>query len=746
MKNYSSALIASVSVVAMLVSVPVLSQELEEVIVTAEKRSENLQRVSLAVTAFTQERLSRIGANNVERLDALTPGLEWGQFGMSTKVSIRGQSTASSEANTDGSVALFIDGIYLGRGQQMWSAITDVERVEVLRGPQGTLFGRNSSGGSINIISRKPSREKEFGFEVTAGNYSHISTSGHFNFPLSDNLAARVSFMTEDHGGYLKNTFETDEDQMDEDMWYVRGALRYDEGPLLVDFNVDHYDQGGNGNAFSGAKFFDQLTPEVNTWADLVFAFADPTFTFPNPPTPSNNTTDWEIAANRSYRDTKSTNTTLTISYDFANMTLKSISGYSDFSQEAGGETDFHTAFLADCRLLTDATIFSQELQLKSNNADKLEWLVGLYYLDEEIDEQFRFEAPQGLVGLLSFLFGVPGDWSGTQDLSNRFGTATAKSTAIFGQATYSVTDQVRLTFGARYTEDDKTYVSRDVTRGDTRGNVDAAETFNETTWKVGIDYLIDDSKMIFATISTGFKSGGFNRFTPPAPPGLQYDQVFQPETIENYEIGFKGDMLDGTLRANVALYYNEIKDFQSYAFDDTIPTSITANAASAKTKGVELELTYLPSEPVQLTLIGTYLDAYYVDYATFSNGAINIDASGNDRELSPKWKFTIAASYDFDLGSAGTLTPYVQSTFKDHYFVTAANEPLFGIDRQDSYTQTDIKLIWNSLDRHWRGELFVQNIEDNFVKTGAFLATGGYWITYGPEPTLYGVKLSYKY
>ncbi len=747
MKKYSSALIASLSVVATLVSDPVLSQELEEIIVTATKREANLQQVPVAVTAFSQDRLNRIGANNVERLDALTPGLEWGQFGMSTKVAIRGQSTANSEANTDGSVALFIDGIYLGRGQQMWSAMTDVERVEVLRGPQGTLFGRNASGGSINIISRKPSQETEAKIQVTAGDYNRIGVDGYFNVPLNENWAARLTFLTEEHDGYLENTFDPNESQMDEDMWYVRGALRYDNGPLVVDVNVDRYDQGGNGNAFSGAKFFDQLTPDVNTWANLVSAFADPTFTFPDPPIPGNSlTNDWKIAANRSYRDTESTNVTLTISYDFANTTFKSITGHSDFSQEAGGETDFHTEFLADCRLLTDATIFSQEFQLSSNNAEKLEWLVGLYYLDEEIDEQFRFEAPQGLQGLLGFLFGIPGDFTGSQDLSNRFGTATAESKAIFGQATYNITDQVRLTGGIRITEDDKTYVSRDVTRGDTRGDVNAAESFSETTWKVGIDYLIDDSKMIYATISTGFKSGGFNRFLPPAPPGLQYDLVFRPETIENYEIGFKGDLLDGTLRANIAAFYNEITDFQSYAFDDTIPTSITANAASAKTKGLEAEVTWLPSDPAEITFILAYLDAYYEDYATFNNGAINIDASGNDRELSPEWKSTLALSYDFDLGSAGTLTPYLQFTFKDSYFVTAANEPLFGLDKQESYTQTDIRLIWNSLERNWRGELFLTNIEDNFVKTGAFLATSGYWITYGPEPTLFGARLAYTF
>ena len=199
------------------------------------------------------------------------------------------------------------------------------------------------------------------------------------------------------------------------------------------------------------------------------------------------------------------------------------------------------------------------------------------------------------------------------------------------------------------------------------------------------------------------------------------------------------------TLRANVTAFYNEIDDFQSYAFDDSLPSSITANAATAKTKGAELELTWLPSEPAQINVVVAYLDAYYDEYATFTNGANFIDASGNKRELSPEWKYTLAGSYEFDLGSAGTLTPYVQYTYKDDYFITAANNPL-GQDHQRSYGQTDIRLIWNSLERHWRGELFLSNIEDNFPKVGAYLATGGYWITYGPEPTMFGAKLAYTF
>ena len=746
MKHYSSALIASVSVVAMLVSGPVLSRELEEIIVTAQKRSENQQRVPLAISAFTQEYLNKIGANNIERLDALTPGLEWGQFGHSAKISIRGLSLVNTESNADSSVAFHVDGVYLGRGMQAWTSMTDVERVEVARGPQGTLFGRNATGGTVNIINKKPSQEFAAKFELTAGDYNHIGTSGHLNFPMSDNWAARVSFVTENHDGYLININDRDNDQLDEDMWSVRGALRYDNGPLVVDFSVEYYDQSGDGNGFSGAKFFDQSNLALNTFACVLPGSPDMGF-IPEgcPDLPGNLETDWEIDANRSYRDTENLLVTGKLSYDFGEMNFKSITAYSDFFQLAGGETDFTPQWLLDCRLDTDATVFTQEFQLSSTGADKLEWLVGAYYLDEKIDESFILVLP----------FGAPlgEDPEPTAAAIDEFrgfdrvGTIKTTSLAAFGQATYHFNDQLGLTLGARYTEDDRDYVSTEKAGMAARCEIDISHKFSEPTWKVGLDYLIDDSRMVYATVSTGYRSGSFNRCRPPDPPipgGIDFELVIPAETITNYEIGFKGDLADNTLRANVTAFYNKIDDYQGYAFDDTNTSSVIASAA-AKTKGAELELTWLPSEPVQINFILAYLDAYFTDYQAFNNGAVQIDASGNKRELSPEWKGTIAVSYDIDLGSMGTLTPYVQSTYKDDYFVTAANN-ILEQDREGSYTQTDIRLIWSSLDRHWRGELYLTNIEDNFVKTGAFLATGGYWLTYGPEPRVFGGKLSYTY
>jgi len=701
------------------------AQELEEVVVTAQKREQSLQDISLAVTAFSDEALKELGANNIERLDLLTPGLEWGQFGLGARVSIRGQGVANFEANTDGPVGFFVDGVYLGRGQQVWQVLTDIERVEVLRGPQGTLFGRNTTGGSINVVTAKPSSEKIEG-QVSArvGNYDLYEVSGSVNLPINDQWATRFAFFREAHDGFIENTFDPNNDYLDEDITYGRAAIRFDNNAnFTADLSVDYWEQGGNGAAFSGVKFFDQDEPGVNTWASSLLGLTGANRL------PANPDDDWEIATGiQSQRDVRSFSVIAQLQYETDWAIFKSVTGFNDYDQFAGGDSDFSTFQLADLSLDTQARVFSQEVQVQSNYESKLNWIAGFYYMNEEIEELFRFNF-------------VPGGF----DFSTRDGTAEATSYAIFGQAEYDITDKFRLIFGGRYTVDDKSYSSVDRARVDDRGNINADETFSQFTWRAGFEYFATETSMIYFNASTGFKSGGFNRYRPQVG-GVQYDLVFEPETLTNYEGGIKADWFGQRLRTNLAVFYNTIEDFQAYAFDNSVPTSVTTNAASASTMGVELEATFVPVERARFEAIIAYLDAEYDDYATFNNGSQNIDASGNTRELSPKWKTTLTARYDIPLGEWGTLTPYGQFTYKSEYFVTAANESRFGLDRQESYTQSDVKLLWTSADEHWSGEVFVQNIEDAFVKTGGFLATNGYWLTYGPMPRTYGVSLTYRY
>jgi iron complex outermembrane recepter protein len=722
--NTQSKLVTIAAILAVSFEAP--ASTLEEIVVTAQKREQSLQDVSLSVTAFSEETMRGIGANNVERLDLLTPGMEWGQFGLGAKVSIRGQGVANFEANTDGPVGIFVDGIYLGRGQQAWNVLTDVERIEILRGPQGTLFGRNTTGGSINVITNKAEPEFDANVSLRVGDYGLYEVSGMLNIPISDSVSSRFVLFHESHDGYLENQFAGGNDYLDEDMVYGRAAFRFDnDSNLLVDLAFDFMQQDNNGASFSGVKFFDQDEPGVNTWAAALLGTT-------GADRPAADTTDdWEFNADTNSRnEVDAFSAIATVQYEASWGVFKSISGFSEYEQFAGGDSDFSTFGLADLTLDTKATVISQEFQIQSNSDDsKLSWLFGLYFLNEEIDELFRFD----------FLLGG-------FDFSTRDGGAEATSYAGFGQIDYDFTEKTRLNIGFRYTYDDKSYDSTDVGRRDDRGTVNGDETFDEFTWRLGIEHFPNEEVMLYANVSTGFKSGGFNRFRPPADGGIDYDLVYEPETITNFEAGIKADWMDGTMRTNLAVYYNEIDDLQAYAFDNSVPSSVTTNAGEASTFGVELENTYAPSPGVQLQAIVAYMDAEYDEYGTFNNGSQNIDASGNTRELSPELKATLTARYEFSLGDYGTLSPYIQFTFKDEYYVTAANESVFGLDKQDSYTQTDIKLFWESKDSHWSGELYIQNLEDEFPMTGGFLATNGYWITYGPEPRTYGARLTYRY
>lgn len=718
------AVVAVISVATLLHWAPAATAQLEEVVVTAQKRDQNLQEIPLAVSAFSGDDVSEVGANNIERLDALTPGLEWGQFGLGARVSVRGQGVANFEANTDGPVGIFVDGTYLGRGQQAWTSITDVERVEITRGPQGTLFGRNTTGGSINIVSKKPTTEGlEGGIDLDVFDYSGTEVAGFVNIPVSDTVALRFTGMFEEHDGFIENQFDSANSYLDEDMQYFRGAVRFMPSErLTVDLAAEYWDQGGNGAAFSGVKFFDQDSPELNTWATALSGQ-------PNIPANGGNANDWEINLDgKSYRDVSSSIYVATLQYDFETFAIKWVTGYSDYEQLAGGDSDFSTLALADLSLDTQAELFSQEIQLTSTGDGPLQWIAGIYYLDETIDELFRFDFTLG-----GF------------DFSTRQGTSDTTSLAAYADVTYNLSEVFTVFGGVRYTEDDRSYKSQDFARADSRGSIDASETFDEPTWRVGVQYFPRDGVQFYGLISTGYKAGGFNRYSPPSDGALSYSLVFQPETITNYEVGMKSDSADGTLRTNVSVFYNEIDDFQAYAFDNSLPSSITTNAATAETWGVELESTWAPTDRFRLKLVAAHLDATYGSYQEFSNGSVNIDASGNTRELSPEWKATLVAQYDIDLGGIGTLTPYVQSTYKSDYFVTASNQP-DGLDEQDSYTQTDLRLRWTAPGEQLSIEGYVTNIEDNFVKTGGFLATNGYWITYGPEPRLYGVRASYRF
>ena len=734
---------------------------LEEIIITAQRRAENLQDVNLAISAFTQHDLDRMGANNIERLDLLTPGFEWGQFGSGPRLSIRGLGRANFEANTDGAVGSFVNGIYRGRGQQTWLAMVDVERVEITRGPQGTLYGRNTTGGNINVITKKPDDEFEAFGDVMYGNYHHILTRATLNVPLSDTFQARASVLYENHDGFVDNANPSGNDLLDEDQVYFQGALRWMPTADLEIIARGHYwNQGGNGYAFSGHKLRNlagennSVVESINTLCDAVLfpVFGLDALVGTNACTPGRST---GVAANDldpynidydfpSQRDVKEWGISTHINWDFNNVRFTSITSYTNYFQFSEGDVDFSDVPAWISLIREDVQTFSQEAHLSSIATDPLEWLVGFYYLDDEVDELFSNTLVSFPAQLVDPRLAVIGSNVGSTGLTRNYRDAKARteSWAVFGQATYSVTDQIRITGGIRYTEDEKSYEQTDIDPGQ-RSLPPSSKTFSETTWLAGIDWSWTDDNMVYFTASTGFRAGFFNRYTTILPG--QTDSV-GPETIDNYEFGSKNRFFDDRLQANLAIFWNDISNAHTYTFDTSVPTSVGTGAGKAETWGAELEIQAVATDRLSVTATVAYLDAIYVVYKDFTDGTPGnlIDVSGHKREHSPEWTASFTAAYNIPLGDWGVLTPYVQWAYKDDYYVTALNDAF--LDHQESFSQTDFRLLWESSDGHWNIEAFIQNIEDNGVIVGGFYAFGGVWTTSGPEPRTFGTRIGYRH
>ena len=804
MKNYSSALIASVSVVGMLVSGPALPQgaetetrALEEIIVTTTRREENLQDVLLAVTAFTQNDMDRAGITNVERFDLLTPNLVIGAFGAGNAITIRGLGRANFESNTPGAVGVFVDGAYRSRGQQAWLALIDSERVEITRGPQGTLYGRNTTGGNINIVSNKPDDEFAFFGDVTYGNFNRILVRSTVNVPLTDTFQARASVLFEDHSAFIRNTNPLGTGLMDEDQIYFQGALRWEPTNNAEIIVRGHYwDQGGLGTAFSGHKLFNHpvggpLTPGlvnglnsvVEFWGApgwlcdffLGVVFGTPGVTggsectpgrgvgpggTPPPPGIAANaldprTIDYDFPAKR---DVKDVGGTVHIEWDLGDTVhFTSITSYTDYQQFSEGDVDFSFSATWVALITQDLQAFSQEIQFSSIETEPLEWIIGGYYFDEENDEVFSDTLISFPTAILPFFTGgelfdqrliaLGSNVTDGFTLNYRETLSETTSWAVFGHASYQLSAQFSILAGARYTEDKVSNDTTDIGGPGTRALAGLSTTFTNFSWKGGLEWQPTDENMVYFVASTGYKAGFFNRYSVIF---AGQTQSVKPEKIKNYAIGTKNRFFDNRLQFNAELFWNKITNAHTYTFDATIPSSVGISAGKATTFGVEVELAAAPTPELHITAHAAYLDATYDEYVGFSDGAYfatpttSLDVSGNQRERSPKWSASFTAAYDIDLGNSGILTPYVQWAYRGSYFITALNDPF--LDFQESFTQTDFRLLWQSTNGHLNAEVFVTNVENNFPKIGGFFAFGGMWIHSGPEPRMYGFKLGYKY
>ncbi|WP_426169623.1 TonB-dependent receptor [Sandarakinorhabdus sp. DWP1-3-1] len=729
----------------------------DEIVVTAQRREQRLQDVPISITAFTSEDLRRTGTQDITRLAQNTPGFTFGRSGLEARPAIRGVRTENVAGNGDPTIGFYVDDIYQSRAAQAGQPFVDVQRVEVLRGPQGTLFGRNVFGGAVSVVGALPGAEFDFGGNVIVGNYSRVAASGYVSIPLSSNFGIRIAGTRETRDGYVKNIVVKDNDLYSQDTKFIRAtALWTPTDSLEIIVRGSYWSEGGTGGQAFGYKpqggFVDPnasqsafdtrggrdlngiLVPNLNFFSatsgqrDGIPDFQGRDLGVSVDPDPYT----WQGQL-RSFADLEQKAVSAQIKWSNDAIFVRSITGYQDFSYVANaGEVAGPTA--AESRQIRGSDATSQEFQIGGSETKPLQWIVGLYYLNDKVFDEFgsfRTNINDGIAG------------------SRGPFTAKVESKAVYGQASYYVVPQLRLTGGIRYTEDDKDF---DVTNFRIVAGVDVvnnsfklAGKFKKTTWRAGADFFATPDNMVYASVSTGFRSGGFNggAGTNPLIPA-----TFAPETVTAYEIGSKNRFADGRYQFNISLYRNDFKDLQVQNQFLVGATTLSAirNAGEAYSQGLEAELVARPVPELTLNATATLMKTKYTEYITgappnYPAAPNGISLAGKEIPFSPRSKFTFAARYDIDLGNAGVLTPSANAIVSSSFFNTDFNTEL---DRQKAYAKFDARLGWRSKDDRYGVDVFVENIGDVAVKNRGVFGSQGLNASY-ETPRFYGVQVTFR-
>jgi iron complex outermembrane receptor protein len=699
----------------------------DEILVTAQRRSESVQDVPISITALGGEALAQAGIQDTERLATLTPGLLV-QRSVVGKISIRGVGNENYTISGDPGVAVHSDGVYVARAAAGLFDLFDVNRVEVLRGPQGTLYGRNATGGVINVIPNTPRDELTASFAGEYGNYNHVRVEGMINAPLAEGLAFRVAGLGSWRDGFTRNTNANARSrgfgELDtKDVLAGRAQLAFDgESPLKARLSVEYVRDDSNLPAY---KYLNR--PGTLLTAD--FGGGAAAFT-PGAVRTVNQAFELNIpGTNRSVGDdddvfkTNQLGAALHLSYDFGNMTLSSISGYRDTQFNWLNDGDGSDAFVVNYIQQDDTRQYSQELQL-TGGGDRLDWLLGGFWFRETGKSFIALPFPFG--ANLPFYILIDGQ-------------AKTSALAGFGELRWQATDRLKLTLGARYSNEKRKAGYRyEINFGAPFiANPDLKEDFNAFTPRFVVNYEASDNVNLYASATRGFKSGGFNL--------LAIQPGFDPEKVWAYEVGVKGRTPDGSLTLNANAFYSDYKDIQVGQIVNL--QSVLTNAAAATLKGAEVEAVLRPADALEVGATLAYLDAKYDKFCTGdptlpaygtpagqalglptapdagcdATGPINLE--GNVFPRAPKWTITNSVAYTLNFGASGSLLLRGDLRFQSKTFFTQFNRELIS---QEAYETVNARATWTSADERLSIGAFVNNAFDRtyfteVLESGAF-------------------------
>lgn len=660
------------------------------IIVTAQKREQNLQETPLSITAVTADALEQRGVSTIEELASLVPNLtstNGPQGSSDANFFVRGVGQFDFIITNDPGVGVYLDGVYLGRTVGALLDTGGVERIEILRGPQGTLFGRNTLGGAISVVSVEPDPGAYFGeASATLGSRERYEAEALVNVPLGQSAALKAFGFYREQEGPVENVLNSDT-YGDIERYGAQASLLLEPSEnirLIVrgDYTADRGSPNGTVNVGINPAF-PFLPPDVTD--DRSDKFYD-TFQANDP---DNELDIWGISA--------------TAEFDAGPLLIRSITAYRELEGLTTADSDGTAYTLYDQTSVIDQNQFSQELQFVGTAlGDRLEYLVGLYYFKEEARQiQNLCFAPltAAILGLQP-RFGPCVTWMQDND-------QTTTSYAIFGQASYDFSDALSVTLGGRYTWEDKeilTTQSFDLPGGITAvpivaGLADELD-FQEFTPRIGIDWQATPEILLFASYAKGFRSGGFNgRLVVPN------DEVptFEADTNDAFEIGIKSDLLDNRLRLNLTGFYSKYKDIQQTISDPVVQFRV-ANAGDAELYGIEAEATIVPTANALVNLALGYTSSSFEDVDPLAG-----IAAGNRLPFSPEITFAVGAQYEIE-GSFGSITPRADLRYQSDVFFSPFNLPL---EQQEGYAILDLRLTYSSPGGRFSITGAVENVTD---------------------------------
>lgn len=700
---------------------PAATQEataIDDVVVTAQRRSESLQDVPVSIVAFSAEQISDSGLTDFAGLNQMAPGLNTDANGdtRAARIGMRGVTT-SQEMGKQSSVGVFVDGVYMARTGMAFNDLLDIERIEVLRGPQGTLFGMNTSAGLIHIITKKPDVDDYGGFiEGVVGNYDRREVRGSVTGPIvPGSIGFSLGAYMVDRGGTIYNQTQ-DRDQDDQHRWGVRGRIGYESEALdlqlIADFQTEDSD--------CCVKVLTHLNPGATFLGTPVAPLAPAGYPFARV----------AITGGENFNRPEGGGLSAEANWSLGNgATLTSVTAWRYWDIEASDDADSLPQVVLD---IFDTSQqhdqISQEIRYASQVGERFEYLLGAFYFDRSADEQsfIKFDSP-ALHGPLQ------------DGVSEATFALSAQTYAVFVHGTYNLSDQLSASLGVRYTVEDqdvlatqssRNYVYPTYNRPDSRSD-------SSVTYNLSVNYDVNDDIMIYGALARGFKPGGFDMGRPVSFTEFQFEE----EINYNHEVGVRSIWFDHRLLINATAFHTVYENFQARSFDGI--RFLNTNAPEFTTTGLEVEFVARPTDRLDLRASGSFIDAHYTD---FPNGGCPqgvagfCDLTGRELNQAPQTSVSASAQYTHPLGQGWEGFVLGEMSYRSGYYSDQALDPkLF----TPAYTLVNLRIGVESADgiriEAWAKNLF----DEQYVNFGfnSPLLTGGYAGFLG-EPRMYGLRI----